>query len=105
MSRSLTNCQNHPDRCTNYKKEDHTRDQCLFLYPHLGPKGWKVVEKKRMEESNGCASRSNGYGDQMLQFLQKLIVWLANQNQSPTKILYQQKKNIDYLRVLVVMLC
>ena len=35
-----------------------------------------------MEESNGSASGSNGSGDQMLQFFQQLIVWLANQNQS-----------------------
>ena len=103
MSRSLTNRQNHPDRCTNCKKEDHTRDRCWFLYPHLGPRGWKVAEKKRMEESKGCASGSNGSGDQMQQFLQQLIMWLANQNQSSSSCgIVSHSQNLNLFDKIII---
>ncbi|KAJ3687197.1 hypothetical protein LUZ61_016361 [Rhynchospora tenuis] len=51
------------DWCENCKKEEHPREKCWFLHPHLRPKWWKEkVDGKVGAAENSKKKEKRGYG-------------------------------------------
>ena len=71
----------NPNSCSNCKKKGHTRDQCWVLYPNLGPKGWKVVEKRGGDASPFHSNTTNNSIPMPRHLLQQTLEMFSNQMQ------------------------